>query len=222
MHADTHCTGPIESVQILLKGHSSCCVLIFVFSVEYFLCLQFERAFKRIFNKNKNHSRKVALRRNKSGIQDRRKVKSVYKRKRKKSHSLKRRPVQCFSKSVKEIKSDQKSCNNIINNEKSSLSETKLRFTVNMHKTSSQNGIMTLVDIHKDRQGKIKYYPHVNKHCFWVSDYQINKTCRGVGTRGAQGHVPPQYFNIEHLCHHQYFQQILGPTLECQINEQSK
>ena len=87
MHADTHCTGPIESVQILLKGHSSCCVLIFVFSVEYFLCLQFERAFKRIFNKNKNHSGKVTLRRNKSGIQDRRKVESVYKRKRKKSHS---------------------------------------------------------------------------------------------------------------------------------------
>ena len=26
-----------------------------------------------------------------------------------------------------------------------------------MHKTSSQNGIMTSVDIHKDRQGKIKY-----------------------------------------------------------------
>ena len=168
MHADTHCTGPIESVQILLKGHSSCCVLIFVFSVEYFLCLQFERAFKRILNKNKNHSGKVALRRNKSGIQDRRKVKSVYKRKRKKSHSLKRRPVQCFSKSVKEIKSDQKSCNNILNNKKSSLSEIKLRFTANTHKTSSQNGIMTSVDIHKDKQGKLKYYTQNNKHCFWV------------------------------------------------------
>ena len=159
---------PLKVFQVLLKGHSSCCVLIFFLSVEYFLCLQFRGAFKRIFTKNKNHSRKVALRRNKSGIQDRRKVESVHTRKRKKSPSLKRRPVQCFSKSVKEIKNDQKSCNNIINNEKSSLSETKLRFTVNMHKTSSQNGIMTLVDIHKDRQGKIKYYTHVNKHCFWV------------------------------------------------------
>ena len=135
------------------------CLNTFSFwSVEYSLCLQFRGAFKRIFNKNKNHSRK-----------DKRKVESVRTRKRKKSPSLKRRPVRCFSKSVKEIKNDQNSCNNRINNEKSSLSETKLRFTINnMHKTSSQNGFMTSVDIHKDRQGKIKYYTHVNRCSSWV------------------------------------------------------
>ena len=27
---------------------------------------------------------------------------------------------------------------------------------------------MTSVDIHKDKQGKIEYYTHINKHCFWV------------------------------------------------------
>ena len=145
------------------------CLSTFSFlSVEYFLCLQFRGAFKRIFNKNKNHSRKAALRRNEFGIQDKRKVESVRTRKRKKSPSLKRRPVQCFSKSVKEIKNDQNSCNNKINNEKSLLFENKLRFTANTHITSSQNGIMTSVDIHKDKQGKLKYYTQINKHCFWV------------------------------------------------------
>ena len=135
---------------------------------EYFSCLQFRAAFKRIFKKSKSNSRKGALRKNEFGIQDRKKVESFCTRKRKKSPLLKRRPVQCFSKSVKEIKNDQNFCNNKINNEKSSSSETKLRFTANMHKISSQNGIMTSVDIHKDKQGKIEYYTHINKHCFWV------------------------------------------------------
>ena len=37
-------------------------------------------------------------------------------------------------------------------------------------------------------------------------------SCRGVGTRGAQGHVSPQYFEQLVVVTLQYFEQILGMT----------